>query len=237
MKKRMIALLLALALALPGLCGSDAPAFWCEDCEAKNPAEERLLGTEVVDGVRGQWIEYCCPLCHKPFPNVARGWKVLEILPTATPVPTAAPTAAPTPAPTPAPTAAPTDAPAVTPEPPLTPPPFTDPPAVPPAPAVTPAPAAPAAAPTMPPTVPDPTPAPAVTAAPVPRNPANDPPVTLPPGYPGADRRNLVKYPVFSSAFPSRRLNLPGDPAAQAPVPGEKIWPPSGLLRRMIDGT
>ena len=41
--------------------------------------------------------------------------------------------------------------------------------------------------------------------------------------------RNLVRYPVFSAFWPSRRLNMEGDPAAKAPIPGEKIWPASFL--------
>ena len=32
--------------------------------------------------------------------------------------------------------------------------------------------------------------------------------------------RNYVKYPIFSKAFPTRRLNLPGSPSAWAEVPG-----------------
>jgi len=43
-----------------------------------------------------------------------------------------------------------------------------------------------------------------------------------------ADRRDTVKYPVFSKMYPSRRLHLSGDPAAQAPLPGEKVWPATG---------
>ena len=37
--------------------------------------------------------------------------------------------------------------------------------------------------------------------------------------------RDLVRYPVFSKLYPSRRLNLPTDPEAWAEIPGEKIWP------------
>ena len=52
-------------------------------------------------------------------------------------------------------------------------------------------------------------------------------------------RRNIVKYPYFSEAYPARRLDLPGDPEAQAPIPGEKIWPLEGvpsLLQQMLRG-
>ena len=45
-------------------------------------------------------------------------------------------------------------------------------------------------------------------------------------GYPGT--RNLVKYPVFSKTYPSRRLRLQGDPEAWAGVPGIRIWPLPG---------
>ena len=56
----------------------------------------------------------------------------------------------------------------------------------------------------------------------------NDPPVTQPPAGVQDTRRNsrnLQKYPVFSVFWPSRRLNMEGDPEAKAPIPGEKIWP------------
>jgi hypothetical protein len=52
-------------------------------------------------------------------------------------------------------------------------------------------------------------------------------------------RRNIVKYPYFSEAYPARRLDLPGDPEAQAPIPGEKIWPLEGvpsLLQQILRG-
>ena len=54
-------------------------------------------------------------------------------------------------------------------------------------------------------------------------------------------RRNVRKYPYFSEAYPSRRLNMEGDPEALAPVPGERIWPEpaaegSSILRHMLNG-
>ena len=50
--------------------------------------------------------------------------------------------------------------------------------------------------------------------------------------------RNHVKYPLFSIAYPSRRLNMEGDPDAWANIPGEKIYPISGssLLTEMLNG-
>ena len=50
--------------------------------------------------------------------------------------------------------------------------------------------------------------------------------------------RNYQKYPVFSIVYPSRRLNMPGDPDAWANIPGEKIYPVSGssLLTDMLNG-
>lgn len=60
----------------------------------------------------------------------------------------------------------------------------------------------------------------------------NDPPVTQPSAgtqTPWRNTRNLQKYPVFSTFWPSRRLNMEGDPEAKAPIPGEKIWPVSFL--------
>ena len=90
------------------------------------------------------------------------------------------------------------------------------------------------------------TPPPVIDPEPVPQNLMNDPPVTLPPKrtepkseepapplpeyneantWQGPVTRNWIRFPVFSKAYPSRRLNLEGDPKARAEVPGEKIWP------------
>ena len=69
--------------------------------------------------------------------------------------------------------------------------------------------------------------------------PAEDPtsaPAPKPTRAPGG---NPEKYPVFSRFFPSRRLHLKGDPEAQAPRAGVKIWPAepgSSLLNRMLNG-
>ena len=41
-----------------------------------------------------------------------------------------------------------------------------------------------------------------------------------PAGSSDGSRRNYRKYPLFSEAFPSRRLNMEGDPEAWAEVPG-----------------
>lgn len=50
--------------------------------------------------------------------------------------------------------------------------------------------------------------------------------------------RNYDKYPLFSVYYPSRRLNMEGDPDAWANIPGEKIYPISGssLLTEMLNG-
>lgn len=50
--------------------------------------------------------------------------------------------------------------------------------------------------------------------------------------------RNYAKYPLFSVYYPSRRLNMEGDPDAWANIPGEKIYPISGssLLTEMLNG-
>ena len=50
--------------------------------------------------------------------------------------------------------------------------------------------------------------------------------------------RNYDKYPLFSVYYPSRRLNMEGDPDAWANIPGEKIYPISGtsLLAEMLNG-
>ena len=55
------------------------------------------------------------------------------------------------------------------------------------------------------------------------------------------DHRNLEKYPYFSKTYPSRRLNMPGDPNAVAPIPGERIYPEepqegSAILHHMLTG-
>jgi hypothetical protein len=64
---------------------------------------------------------------------------------------------------------------------------------------------------------------------------ASDPTPTLSPKPTRAPGGNPEKYPVF----PSRRLHLKGDPEAQAPRAGVKIWPAepgSSLLNRMLNG-
>ena len=54
---------------------------------------------------------------------------------------------------------------------------------------------------------------------------------------PKKQTRNLELYPAFSAAYPARRLNLEGDPAALAPIPGVRIWPEadtSSPLQQML---
>jgi hypothetical protein len=55
---------------------------------------------------------------------------------------------------------------------------------------------------------------------------------------PRPQTRNYAKYPLFSVYYPSRRLNMEGDPDALANIPGEKIYPISGssLLTEMLNG-
>ena len=53
--------------------------------------------------------------------------------------------------------------------------------------------------------------------------------------------RNVGKYPYFSVAWPSRRLNTEGDPEALAPIPGVQIYPESPtegslILQHMLNG-
>ncbi len=65
--------------------------------------------------------------------------------------------------------------------------------------------------------------------------PAEDPTLAPAPKPTRASGGNPEKHPVF----PSRRLHLKGDPEAQAPRAGVKIWPaePGGsLLNRMLNG-
>ena len=81
---------------------------------------------------------------------------------------------------------------------------------------------------TLPPAIPTdtPVPVPDVTVAP-----ATPKPTGASSGFSGSSDsvgvrgRDYKRHPVFSGAFPSRRLNLPGDPEAQAPRAGTKIWP------------
>lgn len=52
--------------------------------------------------------------------------------------------------------------------------------------------------------------------------------------------RNVGKYPYFSVAWPSRRLNTEGDPEALAPIPGVQIYPEfptegSLILQQMLN--
>jgi hypothetical protein len=68
-----------------------------------------------------------------------------------------------------------------------------------------------------------PTEPPKVTPTPKPRSPSNS---------------TTDKYPPFSRFFPARRLHLKGDPEAQAPRAGIKIWPEEpgmSLLERMLN--
>ena len=58
---------------------------------------------------------------------------------------------------------------------------------------------------------------------------------------PGRIRRNLRKYPYFSQAWPSRRLDMAGDPDILAPIPGIRVYPEppaegSSILQHMLDG-
>ena len=51
------------------------------------------------------------------------------------------------------------------------------------------------------------------------------------------ESRNLERYPFFSAAYPFRRLNMEGNPEAQAPLPGVQVWPEGGgtsPLMRML---
>ena len=65
---------------------------------------------------------------------------------------------------------------------------------------------------------------------------------TATPGSPVSqwlNRRNLVKYPVFDPKFPARRMNIPVDWNARAPVAGTVIWPePESMtpLQRLLFG-
>lgn len=85
---------------------------------------------------------------------------------------------------------------------------------------------------TAPPTQP-PTQAPVTLAPTVPPEktftPAPAPTDAKPTAVPTATKKPgtgpMRKYPVFSSRYPSRRLNLPGDPNAHAPSPGILLWP------------
>ena len=262
MKRIIPALLCVLVLSLPAPGVPDAMMYECDNCGTYGPAVENASEPGFrEDGRYGQWIVYTCSGCGEPLAQIERAWRELDPPATAAPDPTAAPVLTPTPAPvptavpalTPTPVPAWTAPPAVTPEQPVT---------VPPAgpgqdetPSGTPEPAIilPDGLPTpdgqtdVPVTMPPVLPPSSETAAEDPGtgSPQNGSPAVLPSWndsgsvFFGTDRRNTVRYPYFSAAYPSRRLNLPGDPEARAPVPGERIWPAEGvpsILQQILNG-
>ena len=73
-----------------------------------------------------------------------------------------------------------------------------------------------------------------VPAEPFPDTPEPGPEQTAAPAPTAYTGRNYRKYPVFSATYPSRRLNMEGDPDAWAEVPGEKIEASSSPLKQML---
>ena len=71
MKKRIFALLCALALLLPALC----MAYVCDSCDYDGPFTEVVTGEEVRDGAPGVWYETVCPNCGAPSPAIPPSWR------------------------------------------------------------------------------------------------------------------------------------------------------------------
>ena len=235
MKRKLLPLLCALILCVPGLCASEMTEvpYPCdaEGCGYEGPFSVVVTGTETRDGAPGEWISVQCPQCGTPL---LTSWRQTG---PAEPPATAEPPRE--------------DPPPAEPEPPVTAPPATDPPTAAPPPTQPPEARPPETAPpqvTLPP-VPAETPPPAVGGggAESGRTPEPDPGESgtnagteeFSGSRNGQKRRNLQKYPYFSSFWPARRLNLEGDPDAWAPVPGIRIYPAeesTSILQHMLDG-
>ncbi len=223
-----------------------------------------VTGTETRDGIYGEWVDVQCPKCGEHYMTYWRpaegGAEETAADPPAEPAP-AAPEE-------PAVPAAPAEPEPVVPENPA--PAEPEAPAAPPQPSVPDAPGngnggqqdeppvivpAEPAAPSgqQPPETPvpvpqgNPDPAPAAPSGEDPRETAPEggqgasPAGTPDGGLPAKRRRNTVKYPYFSGAYPSRRLDKEGEPDALAPIPGLRIYPESpaegsSILQHMLDG-
>ena len=248
MRRKLAALLCALILCVPGLCASEMTdvSYPCdaEGCGYEGPFAVAVTGTETRGGAPGEWFAVQCPRCGTVLLTSWRQTGPAEPPPAAPEQPADPPREDPPPA---------------APEQPVTAPPREEPPPAAPEQPVTAPPAAPLPE-TQPPEVrpPEATPPPVPGENPLPeapvqpapggsagsgRTPEQDAGTALPEdGASGsrqqAPRRNLVKYPYFSSFYPSRRLNLEGDPEALAPVPGIRIYPAEGtsILQHMLDG-
>lgn len=71
MKKRIFALMCALALLLPALCS----AYTCDSCDYEGPFTEVVTGEEVRDGAPGVWYVMVCPSCGAPSPAIPPSWR------------------------------------------------------------------------------------------------------------------------------------------------------------------
>ena len=266
MKKKLAALLCAMALTVPALCVSEMSdtVYTCDACKYAGSFLMVVTGTETREGFPGEWITVQCPQCGEPYTSY---WRTTgdAVAPAGTEPqenPAPAPAAPEAPAVPPQEPSADTPASPAEPEAPAAPPQESSPDT--PAGGSEPAPAEPAvvllpenqqpsgpqAAETMPPVPagnPDPAPANAPSGQEPPRQEAPENSGTVltagnPSGDPAAGaRRNILKYPYFSAAYPSRRLNLEGDPDALAPIPGLAVYPEpaaegSSILRHMLDG-
>ena len=228
MKKKGFALLCALVL-LPALCMSETTetGYTCDNCDYEGSFSVVVTGTEVRDGAPGEWYEIRCPNCGS---SVASSWRqtgpaVVSQPETNTGSGNSGKTESPADPPKESSGSGTENQPAQT-----------DPPK-------------PTAPPTLPPVAPD-TSSSSSSGSSSSGQVQKEPEVTAPPKTPSAGGkparvqdepvcRNTLKYPHFSAAYPSRRLNLRADPEAWAPIPGPKIYPAdpaegSSILQRML---
>ena len=269
-KKKLAALLCALALAIPALCASEMTEvdYVCDACGYAGHLQMVVTGTVTMDGIPWETIDLQCPQCGITYTTV------LNPAPGSTEPEKPEPSGQEPPAEPPERPAEP-EAPVIVsqdqepspdvpvspaePEAPVAPPQDPSPESSgsgnggqPEPPVVLPPeirePSAPQASETLPP-VPAGNPGPAsanVPSGPAPQEPSaeepDNPPAENPAGNPVSRiRRNLVKYPYFSEAYPSRRLNMEGDPEALAPIPGVQVYPElpaegSSILQHMLNG-
>ena len=269
MKKKLIVFACLLAFTIPLLCFSEMSdtGYTCDACKYAGSFRMDVTGTETRDGIYGEWIAVVCPECGETYMTY---WRAAAggAGPDSAEEPAAEPPSDPAPASPEAPAvpetpaepgpAAPEDPAPAEPEAPAAPPSSPDTPgsgnggqpAEPPVavPAQTAAPSGPQPAETPVP-VPQGNPDPAPAGAPSGQAPqemtpegGQDASAGNPGGsLPGRIRRNLRKYPYFSQAWPSRRLDMAGDPDILAPIPGIRVYPEppaegSSILQHMLDG-
>ena len=246
-RRRLFALLCAALLCVPGFpaggnTGAEGQAieYWvdCDNCDVGGIPVYREGEAETRDGLPGVWLVPCCPECGQPFPNLPMTWE-----PRTAAQPEEPGTQPEDPGTQPEEPGTQPEQPVIVPEAPVTVP--EEPVTVPEAPVTVPE--APVIVPEQPVTIPEePVPVPeepapvSAEAAPAAEGPAVPLPESAQEGvWRNPAGRDTVRFPVFSAAYPSRRLRMEGDPEAEAPVPGVRIWPEPGTsspLRQVVGG-